>query len=357
MRQDVGDHDSYRNGSEQRTLCTSLGPTELTIPRARLTQQNGTTTEWRSRLIPRYRRRAHSIDNAVLGAYLDGVNTRRLKGALRPLLRNTPLSKSAISRVVERLKAEFERWRTRRLDDENCVYLYLDGFGVKVRCGGHVVRMTLLVVVGVRLDGSKVLLALDRAGSEAEQAWKPLLEDLVARGLPTPWLCVVDGCPGLDRAIAGVWNDVPVQRCAVHKLRNLLAKAPAHAQSAVKDDFHAIVYAETEAAARDAYARFVARWRGRCQGVVDSLEEAGDRLLSFYAFPPSQWKSLRTTNVIERINEEFRRRIKTQASLPNEECVLVLVFSLVASGQVRLRRIDGWQDIALVTSRTLHHAA
>lgn len=343
----------YRNGSEERRLATSFGPTEFTVPRARIAQDDGTTKEWRSRLIPRYRRRARSIDNAVLGAYLGGVNTRKLKGALRPLIRNTPLSKSAVSRVVERLKAEFEQWRTRPLSDETCVYLYLDGFGVKVRCGGRVSRMTVLAIVGVRVDGTKVLLALAHAGSEAEEAWKPVLEDLVARGLRAPRLCIIDGCIGLDNALAGVWKGVPVQRCTVHKLRNLLGKAPNHAHDAVRDDFHAIVYAKSEREAREAYVRFVARWRGKCQSVVDSLEEAGEQLLTFFGFPSSQWKTLRTTNVIERLNEEFRRRIKTQASLPNEDSVLVLLFSIVASGHVRLRRIDGWQDIAL----TLNQAA
>jgi transposase-like protein len=347
----------YRHGTEERTLGTSLGPVELDVPRARLKQPDGSSKEWRSRLIPRYSRRARAVDNAVIGAYLAGANTRKLKGALRPLLRGTALSKSAVSRIVTRLKGEFDEWRRRPLHDESCVYLYLDGFGVRVRSGGQVSRMTVLAVVGVRADGTKVLLALELAGGEAEHAWAPLLSGLSARGLRTPLLCVVDGSLGLENAIASVWGNVPVQRCAVHKLRNLLAKAPVHAQDAVKDDFHAIIYATSESEAKSAYNRFIARWRGKCQAVVDSLEEAGERLLTLFRFPPSQWKALRTTNIIERLNEEFRRRIKTQSSLPTEDSVLVLLFSLVASGHVRLRRIDGWQDIAHVTNNALNSAA
>ena len=347
----------YRHGSEQRRIGTSLGPVELEVPRARLRQPDGCSKEFRSRLLPRYSRRARAVDNAIIGAYLGGVNTRKLRGALRPLLRGTALSKSAVSRLVMRLKAEFDTWKLRRVDDEGCVYLYLDGFGVKVRAGGQISRMTVLCVVGVKADGTKVLLALDLAGSEAEDAWRPVLDDLVARGLCTPKLCVTDGCGGLENAIAAVWGNVRVQRCAVHKLRNLLAKAPVHAQDAIKDDFHAIMYAASETDARAAYARFVSRWRGKCQKVVDSLEEAGDRLLTFYGFPPSQWRALRTTNVIERLNGEFRRRVKTQSSLPSEQSVLVLLFSLVASGHIRLRRIDGWQDMAHVAATTLNSAA
>jgi transposase-like protein len=347
----------YRHGTEQRKLSTSLGPVELEVPRARLRERDGSTKEWRSQMLPRYSRRARSVDNAILGAYLAGANTRKLRGALRPLLRGTPLSKSAISRVVTRLKGEFEDWKQRPLDDEDCVYLYLDGFGVKVRTGGRLSRMTVLAIVGVKADGTKVLLALDMAGSEAEEAWKPMLEGLVARGLGAPKLCIIDGCAGLANAIAAVWGGAEVQRCAVHKLRNLIAKAPDHAVDAIRDDFHDIVYAKNEAEARKAYARFLSRWKGKCQKVVESLEEAGEQLLTFYRFPASQWKALRTTNVIERLNEEFRRRIKTQSSLPAEDSALVLLFSLVASGHVRLRRIDGWQDIIQTKQPTLQSAA
>jgi transposase-like protein len=258
----------YRHGSERRTVGTSMGPATLELPRARLFKPDGSTEEWRSQVARRYQRRARDVDNAIVGAYLGGVNTRKLRGAPGALVRDTPLSKSAVSRIVTRLKAQFDQWKTRPLRDESCVYLYLDGFNVKVRCAGRVSRMTVLAIVGVRGDGNKVLLALELAGSESEGAWKPVLDSLVARGLAAPLLCVVDGCQGLDSAIGAVWNGVPIQRCAVHKLRNLLGKAPAHAHDAVRDDFHAIVYADSEKEARAAYQLFLQRWSGRCQGVV-----------------------------------------------------------------------------------------
>jgi transposase-like protein len=174
---------------------------------------------------------------------------------------------------------------------------------------------------------------------------------MIGRGLTVPRLCIVDGCPGLRGALDLVWSKVPVQRCAVHKLRNLQRKAPKHALDELKADYQRIVYATDEKAARAAYTDFVRKWTKLCPPVARSLEEAGEELLTFFRFPPSQWKVLRTTNVIGRLNGEFRRRVKTQASLPTEDAGLVILFSLVASGQIKLRKIDGWEDISLVLSQ------
>jgi transposase-like protein len=156
---------------------------------------------------------------------------------------------------------------------------------------------------------------------------------------------VIDGHPGLRKAVGLVWPQALVQRCCVHKLRNLERKAPKHALAEIRADFHRIVYAESAAAARLAYAAFERKWTPRCPGVVRSLQEGGEELLTFFQFPKRQWKTLRTTNVIERLNEEFRRRVKTQGSLPTEDAALVLLFGLVVSGQIRLRRLDGWRQI------------
>jgi putative transposase len=142
-----------------------------------------------------------------------------------------------------------------------------------------------------------------------------------------------------------------VQRCCVHKLRNLERKAPKHVLAEIRDDFHRIIYAANTDAARAAHAAFERGWGKRCPGVVTSLREGGGELVTFFRFPEAQWKTLRTTNTIERLHEEFSRRVKTQGSLPSEDAALVLLFSLVVSGQIKLRRIDGWQKIAAVLTR------
>jgi transposase-like protein len=212
----------YRHGSRARQLTTSLGPTTITMPRARLQDADGQESEWHSRVVRRYQRRTERVDGAILGLYLSGINSRRLRGALAPLLRGAPLSKDAVSRLVGRMREE------------------------------------------------------------------------------------------------------------------------------LAEDYRRMIYADSRDAVRNAHPGFVRKWRLRCKAVVSSLEEAGEELFTFLQFPKLQWKALRTTNALERINEEFRRRTKTQASLPTEDAVLLLLFGLLRSGQIVLRRMDGWHDIPKV---------
>ena len=196
-------------------------------------------------------------------------------------------------------------------------------------------------------DGRRVLLDLRLAGVESEQAWLDAVRSLCARNLGTPVLAVIDGNPGLEAALKAQWPQLAIQRCTNHKLWNLLAKAPAHLREELAEDYRRMIYAESREAVECARVGFARKWKLRCRAVSSSFEEAGDQLFTFTAFPSSQWKALRTTNALERINEEFRRRTKTQASLPNEEAVLLLLFGLLRSGQITLRRVVGWQDLIL----------
>jgi len=168
-------------------------------------------------------------------------------------------------------------------------------------------------------------------------------------------LAIIDGNAGPRRAVGLAWPRAAVQRCCVHKLRNLERKAPKHALAAIRDDFHRIVYATYAEAAHAAYTIFERTWAKRCPGVVTSLREGGDELLTFFRLPKAQWKTIRSTNVIERLHEEFRRRVKTQGSLASEDAALL--FSLVASGQIKLRRIDGWRKIGAVSTQHASVAA
>src|SRR5207253_3056702 len=255
----------YRHGSKPRRLVLRGGAVGVAVPRARCLTPDGNEREWQSQLLPGYRRSTPEVEQAVLGVYLSGGNTRRIRAALSPLLAQAPLSKSAVSRLVARLEEGYQAWQKRDLAAERIVYLYLDAIYLKVRSGGKVVSLPVLVALGVRAGGEKVLLSLATAGAERTAAWEGLLENLVARKM--------------GRAVAA------------------------------------------------------------------SLEEAGDELLTFYAFPASQWLSLRTTNAIERLQLEFRRRVKTQGAQPSETAALRLLFGLLASGQIKLRRIKGFREL------------
>ncbi|MBI2387224.1 MAG: IS256 family transposase [Elusimicrobia bacterium] len=334
----------YRNGTKTRTLTTSFGPTELVVPRA-LVFDGERHREWQSQIVPRYARRTREVDAALLGLYFGGVNTRRVKQAIRPLLKNSPLSKSSISRVIVQLQAYFENWSQRNLSREDIRYMYLDATFMPVRCGGKTERLPIMVAIGVRGTGEKVLLSLAVMGVESTAAWSGFVTDLADRGLKRMELAIVDGNKGLTRALLELWPNLPIQRCTVHKLWNLLGHAPKSLQGEVKADYDAIINADGIEQAKAAYGAFMRKWSRKAESVARSLEDAGMDLLTFMRFPKKQWRSLKTTNIVERLNLEFRRRTKTQGVFPTQSSVLVLLFGLVASGMVRMRKIGGYETM------------
>jgi transposase-like protein len=338
----------YRNGCERRTLTTEVGTREVRVPRGRLHREDGTTAEFRSEVLPRYARRTKIVDETILGIYLAGANSRRIRKALEPLLGTAHMSKSAVSRVVARLKALFESWDQRHLSEERYAILYLDGFHLKVRLARRVVSVPVLAVLGVAEDGTKVLISLKVAASEAASQWSNVVLDLQRRGLAAPRLLVVDGHAGLRKALES-WPGVQVQRCTRHKLVNLVEHCPVHARAELKRDYRGIVNAKDGLAGRKAYEAFVAKWSTLCPAVARSIEEAGAELLTFYEFPKSMWRSLRTTNPLEVLNREFRRRTKTQASFGTEQAAITLLYGLVAFGQIRFHKIDGHRHVSSLT--------
>ena len=341
----------YRHGHRERTLSTSLGPTTFQLPRARLQSPTGETREWQSAVVPRYQRRTGRVDEALLGVYLSGTNGRRIRSALAPLLKRSPLSKDAVSRLTGRLAGDFAAWRSRDLAEEQIRYLFLDGWYPKVRLGKQRVRVPVLITLGVCADGRRLLLDMRMAGEESAAAWREVVESLVARHIGVPVLAVIDGNPGLPTALRTAWPTIEVQRCTAHKLRNLQAKAPARWREELTEDYRRMIYADSPAAVQKARGSFTKKWRVRCPAVVASLEEAGEELFTFVRFPIAQWKALRTTNALERINEEFRRRVKTQGSLPSQDAVMLLLFGLLRSGQIKLRALVGYHEMGKLTER------
>jgi len=182
-------------------------------------------------------------------------------------------------------------------------------------------------------------------GGETTEAWRTVLDDLIARGLRRPEFLIVDGAAGLEMAIATVWNGVPLQRCTVHKHRNLLGHAPERLHEEITADYTDMIYAATAEEIEDRRKAFLRKWRLRHRAVATSLEEAGDALFAFTRLPPSQWRSARTSNAIERLHEEFKRRIKTQSVLPSADTAAMLFWALLASGQINMRKVDGWQTL------------
>jgi transposase-like protein len=336
----------YRHGRIARTVVTSAGPVALTLPRGRLTAPESPTREWRSAVVPRYARRTVALDAVLARLYLSGASTRDVRRAVAPLFGPQALSKSAVSRVVTRLQASYQAWRTRSLADAPVAYLFLDGQRIRVQAGGRATWCSVLMALGVRPDGTKVVLALRVAGGEQTAAWASLLEELTSRGLARPQLVISDGSKGADAALGTLWPGIAHQRCLVHKLRNLVACVPRPLRAAVVRDFRTITAATTPRAVHAAVATVRRRWATQWSAVVVSLDEAGPGLTAFTACPPAQWKSLRTTNAIERIFGEFRRRVKTQGALPSAEAILTVLWGTLVSGGIRLRKLDGYHTMA-----------
>jgi putative transposase len=332
-----------RHGHRPRQLVTTFGPLSLSVPRARLHDEAG-EQEWRSALLPAYKRLSRRAEALIAEAYLAGMNTRRVRRALAQLFAGR-VGKDVVSRAWQRTRSAWEVWQKRDLADEDIVRLILDGTVVKVRLDRKATAISLLIVLGVRRDGQKVVLAIKNMGGETEAAWRAVLDDLLARGLAKPELVIVDGGKGLEAALASLWDDVPVQRCTVHKERNLLAHAPKHLHDEIRADFNDMMHAKTAGEVLARRKAFLAKWKLRCRPVATSLEEAGGRLFTFVRYPPEQWRSSRTTNAIERLHEEFKRRIKTQCLLPCAETAAMLFWALLASGQITMRRVDGWPTL------------
>ena len=273
------------------------------------------------------------------------VGGRRVRRALAAVFGGA-ISKDTVSRVWRKVKADWDAWNARSLAEEPITRLILDGTVVQARVDRKATSIVLLVVLGIREDGQKVLLAIRNMGGETSAAWRVVLDDLVKRGLRKPEFLIVDGATGLEQALASLWGDVATQRCTVHKHRNLLAHAPQRLHEEISADYNDMIYATSAVEVEHRRRAFIRKWRLKCKAVADSLEEANDRLFTFTRLPPSQWKRARTTNAIERLHEEFKRRIKTQTVLPSAETAAMLFWALLAAGQITMRKVDGWQTLS-----------
>jgi putative transposase len=208
----------WRNGHRGRHVIGTFGAETVRVPRARLVREDGGTAEWRSKALRRYQRLTKRAEALIAGAYLAGTNTRRVRRALAALFEGA-VGKDVVSRTWRRVRTDWEAWNARELHDEDIVRLILDGTVVRAKIDRKATAIALLVAIGVRRDGQKVLLALKNMGGESTAAWTAFLEDMARRGLKAPSFIIVDGAPGLEAALAALWPDIPVQRCTVGPLK------------------------------------------------------------------------------------------------------------------------------------------
>jgi putative transposase len=308
------------NGFYERTLLTRLGPMELAVPRSR-------SGLFQSQILPRYQRREAAVDEALRKVFLLGVSTRQTGPALATLL-DEAVSAATVSAVSKVLNKTVATWHRRALPD-TYRYLILDGVSVRIRLVGQVQRRIALCAYGVREDGERELIDFLLVRSESEAHWRSLLEELWRRGLRGTKLKLIstDGNPGLIGALKLVWPRVALQRCWAHKLRNVAAKLKRSQQPCLQEA-KLIYQAHTRRAAIDRFRAWRARWKGEAERAVRCLELDLEQLLAFYDCPKADWKRLRTTNVIERLFVEVRRRIRTMCAFTTRDSCERILFSV-----------------------------
>jgi transposase-like protein len=284
-------------------------------------------------VLPRFARKSEAVKAVIPELYLEGLSTRDFRRALRPLWNESGLSRSSVSRCNAELKKGFEAWRRRDLSGEELLVLFADGFYVGMRRGTSG-KDALLVAHGVRKDGTRVVLGMAVGGRESTEAWKLLFNDLRSRGLRAPQLLVVDGNPGLLRAARDVFSESALQRCIVHRMRNVLSRVPLKHQAAVRTDLRTVFYAACEDDALAAAAAFARKhgetFTGACEVLGTDLADC----LAFYRFPEKYWKRIRTTNVIERAFREVRRRADVIGRFPDETSAMFLAWGVLEHARV-----------------------
>lgn len=312
----------YRNGFRYRDFETRFGPVkEIRIPRAR-------KRCFLPSIFQRYKRREARIEKIVVDMFLRGVGTRKIK-ALSKAIWGNGYSASTVSEFNKSLKEELLAWQLRPIK-RKIRYLFLDGINLKIR-RNWVSNEALLCAVGISEDGHREFLEFRLGGKESTVSWEGLILHLIKRGLDTAALklVTVDGNPGLLRALDNVLPEALVQRCIVHKLRNIAVHCPKSLRAIIVAEAKSIFHTTSEQEARERFQIWKERWGKEAPGAVGCLEKDIDSCLTYYRFPYRHWIRIRTTNVIERVFREFRRRIRVMDSFPTEDSCVRILFGLV----------------------------
>ena len=318
-----------RNGYYQRNLVTPAGKIErLEVPRDR-------EGEFVTEVFERYKRMTGDVEEAVLEMYLSGISVRKITGVTEVLSR-VRVGKDAVSRIARRLEEEQREWRERPLEEKAYPYLYLEATYLKVRWGARVTTMALLACVGVDEEGFREVLAVEVAATEKGVAYASLLRGLIDRGLSGVRLVVSDDHEGIKAAVAAQMPGVEWQRCAVHFERNVLSHVPAGEMSEVAEDLKAIFKVRREKTARALAEQFVGLYGKRFPKAVSVFEAGIEDTLTYLRYPGSHHARIRTTNMLERLFKEVKRRTKVVGVFPNEASASTL------ATEIALRSSEQW---------------
>ena len=313
---------NHRNGSYGRGFALKgVGEVHVDIPRDR----NG---EFKTSVIPRSKQYEEEIARDFSILFLAGVSTRSLSMISERLI-GRRISPTEISSASHDLNGAVEAWRRRDLSQEPVKYLFIDGVNFHMRVERSIEIVPVLVAIGVTETGQKLVLSLQAGDKESATSWREFFKDLKTRGLDSGkvTLGMMDGLTGLETVFKEEFPKAKVQRCQVHVARNVLAKVPKKLKQDVANDLRSIFYAPSQEKSWECFESFRQRWQKSVPSAVECLEHSIDACLTFFNFPPEEWISLRTTNIIERLNKEFKRRTKVMEIVAGETaCYRILAY-------------------------------
>jgi putative transposase len=313
---------NHRNGSYDRKFTLKgIGSVDLKVPRDR-------KGEFKTEVIPRSKQYEDSLREDLSVMFLAGISTRSLSMMSEHLI-GRKISPGEVSNVSKELSRSVEAWRERDLSKEDIKYLYVDGTNFSMRINGSVEKVPVLVVIGVTKEGHRTVLGLQAGDKESAASWREIFKDLKRRGLDGKLISlgIMDGLSGLERVFLEEFPEAKIQRCQIHVARNVLAKVPRKLKKTIGDEVRSIFYASSKKKAMSFFERFKKRWEKEIPSAVKCLEKSLQACLTYLDFPQEEWVCLRTTNVIERVNKEFKRRTKPMEILAGERsCYMLLAF-------------------------------
>jgi len=340
-----------RNGTHQpREVLTSAGAVEVTAPRVndrRVDPETGERARFSSAILPPWCRKTPKITEVLPLLYLHGLSTGDFVPALGQFLGSTAgLSAPVITKLTETWKAEQRSFAARDLSGVDYVYLWADGIHVNIRLEEH--KLCLLVMIGVRADGRKELVALGDGYRESTESWADLLRDCARRGMRAPVLAMGDGALGFWGALREVFPQAREQRCWFHKIANVLAALPKSAHPGAKKALAEIWNAEDRRHALDAVRAFEAAYGAKFPKATAKITDDVEELLAFYDYPAEHWIHLRTTNPIESTFATVRHRTKITRGPGSRTAGLAMAFKLIEAAQARWRAVNAPHLVALV---------
>ncbi|MCP5069785.1 MAG: IS256 family transposase [bacterium] len=341
-----------RNGkARERPVTVGCGTMKVRAPRVddRRRGPDGERQRFTSKILPPYMRRSPKVAEVLPVLYLRGLSTGDFREALPVLLGKEAagLSPTNITRMTASWQEEHQAFKKRSLADRDYVYVWADGIHVNVRLEDD--RLCLLVLIGVRPDGTKELVAIEDGYRESTESWLDVLRDLRDRGMQAPLVAVGDGALGFWAALREVWPQTREQWDWVHRLGNVLDKLPKRLRAKAKEALHEIMYADKRKHAEKAMASFVKKYEAKYPKAVASLRRGGEeKLLTFFDFPAEHWQHLRTTNVIESAFATVRLRQRVTKGPGCRSKGLTMAFKLLEMAQKRWRRLNGSELLPLV---------